>query len=73
MQRTKTKTAPEVPEAAAAMGRIGGKSRSKKKIDAVSQNLIKANNALNSDARKARAKKAAAARWQKAKNSKDSK
>lgn len=73
MQRTKTKTAPEVSEAAAALGRIGGKSRSKKKIDAVSQNLIKANNALDSDARKARAKKAAAARWSKAKNSNDSK
>lgn len=54
-------------EAAAALGRIGGKSRSKKKIDAVNQNLIKANKALTADARKARAKKAAAARWSKAK------
>lgn len=56
-----------IQEAAASLGRIGGKSRSKKKIDAVNQNLIKANNALDSDARKARAKKAAAARWSKAK------
>ena len=67
MQRTKTKTAPEVSEAAAALGRIGGKSKSKKKLDAIALNLEKANTALDADARKQRAKKAALARWAKTK------
>ena len=60
-----------ISEAAAAMGRIGGKSRSARKIDAITKNLDKANAALDANARKERAKKAAAARWKKAKMSKD--
>lgn len=73
MQRTKAKTAPEVSEAAAALGRIGGKSKSNRKIEAITKNLDKANAALDANARKERAKKAAAARWKKAKetNGKD--
>lgn len=56
-----------ISEAAAALGRIGGKSKSARKIEAITKNLDKANAALDANARKERAKKAAAARWKKAK------
>lgn len=56
-----------ISEAAAALGRIGGKSKSARKIEAITKNLDKANATLDANARKERAKKAAAARWKKAK------
>ncbi len=58
-------------EAAATLGRIGGKSKSQKKIEAVKKNLKKATASLDKNARKERAKKAAAARWNKGKDAQD--
>lgn len=58
-----------ISEAAAVLGRIGGRSKSQRKLDAVARNLDKANAALDANARKERAKKAAAARWKNHKKS----
>ncbi len=60
-----------ISEAAAALGRIGGRSKSQRKLDAVARNLDKANAALDANARKERAKKAALARWKKTKETND--
>lgn len=66
-----------ISEAAAALGKKGGKSRSAAKLEAVNRNLEKARQAQTSEQRSAgqqkidpetrreRAKKAAAARWAK--------
>ena len=57
----------EVSEAAAILGRAGGKkggrSKSAAKLAAVRNNLKKAQSALDAEQRKERAKKAARARW----------
>ena len=60
-----------VSEAAAILGRAGGKkggrSKSAAKLAAVRANLKKAADALDAEQRKERARKAAAARWSKGK------
>ena len=56
----------EISKAASALGRLGGRSKSKKKLDAIAKNLEKANASLDKDARTERAKKAALTRWAKA-------
>jgi hypothetical protein len=72
MEQNKTTGAElEISQAAAAMGRKGGKSKSHKKLDAIAQNLVKANNSMDKQSRIDRAKKAAAARWSKARNPQD--
>ena len=59
-----------ISEAAAALGKLGGKkggrSKSAAKLAAVRDNLKKAQSALDAEQRKERARKAAAARWSKA-------
>ena len=55
----------DIQKAASILGKIGGKSRSQRKVDAVKRNLEKANKALNAEQRKERAKKASEARWKK--------
>ena len=59
----------EISDAAAILGKAGGKkggrSKSAAKLAAVRANLKKAQNALDADARRERAKKAAKARWNK--------
>ena len=61
----------DVSEAAAILGKAGGKkggrSRSDAKVAAVRANLKKAQSALDAEQRKERARKAAAARWSKRK------
>lgn len=57
----------DTSKAAAALGRIGGKSKSPRKVAAVKQNLDKANAVMNAEQRRERAKKAAEARWKKGK------
>lgn len=75
MERSKNATGAglEISQAAAAMGRKGGKSKSRKKLDAIAKNLVKANNSMDKQSRIERAKKAAAARWARARNAHDSK
>ena len=57
----------EVSEAAAKLGKLGGKkggrSKSAAKLAAVRNNLKKAQSALDAEQRKERARKAARARW----------
>lgn len=59
----------EVSEAAAALGKLGGKkggrSKSAAKLAAVRNNLKKAQGALDADQRRERARKAALSRWKK--------
>lgn len=71
------KTDTDISEAAAAMGRKGGRSKSASKLEAVNRNLEKARKAqtpeqrsagqqkIDPEARRERARKAAAARWAK--------
>jgi Mrp family chromosome partitioning ATPase len=58
-----------ISEAAAILGKVGGKkggrSKSTAKIAAARANLKKAQGALDADARRERARKAAWARWNK--------
>ena len=56
-----------ISSAAAAMGRLGGQSRSMAKVAASKRNILKASATLTPEQRIERAKKAAAARWGKAK------
>lgn len=55
----------DTQKAAAALGRKGGLSRSPAKKAAGKRNLLKARESLTAEQRKERAKKAAAARWNK--------
>lgn len=59
----------DVSEAAAILGKAGGKkggrSKSPAKLAAVRNNLKKAQSALDADARRERARKAALKRWNK--------
>lgn len=62
----------DIKQAAAAMGRIGGKSRSARKHASSQANMLKAQRAstnISKEKRIEKAKKAAAARWSKAKKS----
>lgn len=62
----------DIKQAAAAMGRIGGKSRSARKHASSQANMLKAQKAstqISAEAKRERAKKAAEARWKKAKKS----
>lgn len=56
-----------VSEAAAALGRKGGSSRSPQKIAAARRNVARANQALSREQRQDRARRAAQARWSHAK------
>lgn len=61
-----------IKEAAATLGRLGGKSRSPKKHASSQINMMKAQKAstqISAEAKRERAKKAAEARWKKAKKS----
>ena len=54
-----------ISKTAAALGRKGGLSRSPAKKAAGKRNLLKARESLTAEQRKERARKAAAARWNK--------
>ena len=61
----------DIKQAAATLGRLGGKSRSPKKHASSQINMLKAQKAstkISEEAKRERAKKAAAARWAKSKN-----
>lgn len=61
----------DISEAAAALGKLGGRnggrSKSAAKLAAVRANLKKANSALDAEQRSERARKAAYVRWRKPK------
>lgn len=62
----------DVKKAASVMGKIGGKSRSPRKHASSQANMLKAQKAstqISAEAKRERAKKAAAARWAKSKKS----
>lgn len=76
MERSKNETGAglEISQAAAALGRIGGKSRSARKHASSQVNMLKAQKAstgIPKEKRIERAKKAAAARWAKARKTDD--
>ena len=56
----------DVSEAAAALGRKGGASRSPAKLAAARANIRKAASSMSASARRDRARRAAQARWHKA-------
>lgn len=62
----------DVSEAAAALGRIGGRSKSARKHASSQKNMLKAQAAstrISAEARREKARKAAAARWKNHKKS----
>ena len=72
MEKNKTTGAElEISQAAAALGRLGGQSKTPKKSASSARNLEKARHMVSKQSRIDRAKKAAAARWAKARNPQD--